>query len=175
MPLFDDVRRAEIRPKRQNEGGFAYTNTSARPGISAIRELLEAWFERLPEDAQADVRGRFRSGDDAQHKSAFFELYWHEMLRCSGYEVETHPAMPNADTNPDFLAHRHGTPQYYLEATLAMPPGDAAADRRFAALHDTLNRMDSPDFFVHVDYRGLPKANIRGRVIRERLERWLRD
>jgi hypothetical protein len=77
------------------------------------------WFEHLSADAQADVRGRIRSRDEAQHQSAFFELYWHELLRCSDFEVETHPQVPNVASNPDFLAHRDGEPQFYLEATLA--------------------------------------------------------
>src|SRR5271165_246212 len=175
MPLFDETARIETRPRRQNEGAFDYMNISARPGIAAIRELLEGWFERVPLMAKADVRSRFRSFDAAQHASAFFELYWHELLCRSGYEVEVHPTVPNAETNPDFLASRNGVALLYVEVTLAMPPGDAAADRRFAELHDTLDRMDSPDYFLHVEYRGSPQGNMRGRLIRERLERWLRD
>jgi hypothetical protein len=53
--------------------------------------------------AQADVRGRRRSRDNAQHESALFELYWHELLRSSGYEVEIHPTLAGLTTNPDFL------------------------------------------------------------------------
>jgi hypothetical protein len=173
MPLFDDFERLEVRPRRQNEGGFDYMNASARPGVEAIRQLLESWFEHLPPDAQADIRGRFRSRDEAQHQSAFFELYWHELLTCCAYQVEIHPALPDVATNPDFLTLRNRLPQFYLEATLAMPPGDAAADRRFAELHDTLDRMCSPDYFLEIEVRGSPTGNIRGRVIRERLERWL--
>ena len=78
-------------------------------------------------------------------------------------------------TNPDFLAIRNRLPQFYLEATLAMPPGGPAADHRFAELHDTLDRMCSPDYFLEIEVRGSPTGNIRGRVIRDRLERWLRD
>ena len=101
-------------------------------------------------------------------------MYWHELLCRIGYEVEIHPAVPNVETNPDFLASRNGVALFYVEATLAMPPRNTAADRRFAELHDTLDRMNSPDYFLHVEYRGSPQANIRGRLIRERLEHWLR-
>jgi hypothetical protein len=174
MLLFDDIARAEQRPRRQNEGGFDYLNTSARPGVSAIRSLLESWFEHLPDIAKSDVRGRFRSREDVQHRGAFFELYWHELLLRSGYEVEIHPPLPHAATNPDFLARRNKISRFYLEATLASPAReDCAADSRLAEFHDVLDRMESPDFFLHVEYRGSPKDNIRGRPLRERLERWL--
>src|SRR5712691_5350723 len=175
MPLFDQIARAEMRLRRQNEGSFSYLNSSARPGISAMRDLLENWFEHLPDNAKADVRGRFRSPEEVQHGSAFFELFWHELLVSSGYEVEVHPPVAGAATSPDFLARRNGDPQFYMEATLAMPPGDLAADARLAVLHDTLDRMDSPDFFLEIQYRGSPQGNLRGRELRERLERWMQQ
>jgi hypothetical protein len=56
-----------------------------------------------------------------------------------------------------------------------MRPGDPAADRRLAQLHDTLDRMDSPDYFLTFEYRGSPEDNIRGRALRERLGRWLQQ
>jgi len=58
MPLFDQLDHTDRRPKRQNEGGFDYMNASARPGIVAIRALLEEWFEQLPDAAKADIRER---------------------------------------------------------------------------------------------------------------------
>jgi hypothetical protein len=174
VPLFDEMVRREMRPRRENEGGFDYMNTSARPGIAAVRDLLEAWFDHLPDAAKADVRARFRSRDDIQHKGASYELFWHELLRASGYEVEVHPELVNVPTNPDFLARGiDQIPKFYLEATLTMRPGNASGDRRLAELQDTLNRMNSPDYFLDVEYRGTPMNNIRGRIIRERLEEWL--
>src|SRR5437016_5883053 len=127
MPLFDQMDRAETRPKMQNESNFAYMNTSARPGIVAVRNLLETWFDQLPEAARPDVRGRFRSVDDAQHQSAWYELFWHETLRRSGYNLEIHPRLNGVTTNPDFLAKFCNLPRFYFEATLAMPPGDPGA------------------------------------------------
>lgn len=173
MPLFDQVNRNETRPRRQNESSFDYMNSSARPGIAAIRDLLENWFEQWPDGAKADVSARLRSRDTVQHESAWLELFWHEVLRSSGYAVEIHPVVANVRTNPDFVARSNGTSNFYLEATLAMPPVDLAADRRLAELHDTLDRMNSPDYFIEVQYRGTPQDNIRGRIIREHLERWM--
>jgi len=174
MPLFDDLTRSDTRPKMQNEASFDYLNISARPGVCAERDLLEGWFEHLPTSAKADVRGRFRSSDEIQNQSAFFELFCHELLLRSGYEVETHPAVPNERTVPDFLAILGGSRQFYLEATLAAPAHEVAmADRRFAELHDTLNRMNSPDYFLTMECRGDPQGNMRGRNLRDRLEVWL--
>jgi hypothetical protein len=175
MPLFDLIDRNDRRLRLQNESSFDYLNVSARPGIVAIRELVERWFGRIPVDSQADIGARFRSRNEAQHKGAFFELFWHELLVRSGHQVAIHPAVPNARTSPDFLASSDGIPQFYLEATSAVPPEEnQAAERRIAQLHDTLNRMDSPDYFLAIQYRGDPQDNLPGRTLREQLERWLR-
>ena len=175
MSLFDEEIRTETRPRFYNEAIFDYLNYSARASVCAIREMLEGWYAHLPEATKADIRGRFRSGDSVQHQSSFFELFWHEFLLCCGYEVVIHPALSDVATNPDFLAIRDGAPQFYLEATLAMPSVNLAADKRLAALHDTLNRIDSPDYFLSIEYRGSPEGNIRGRHLREQLERWLKN
>lgn len=175
MPLFDDIVRTDRRPRGQNEGGFDYVNVSARPGIAAIREVLERWFVHLPDNAKADIRGRFRKRDETPHQSALYELFWHELLCASGYTIEVHPTLSDVPTTPDFLLKEAEIPRFYLEATLAMPPRDASTDPRLAELEDTLNRMDSPDYFVKVEFRGSPTGNIRGRLIRDRLARWLRQ
>jgi hypothetical protein len=175
MPLFDVIARNETRPRRENEALFDYMNTSARRGISAIRDLLEGWYDNFAATGKADVRSRFRSSDDAQHQGAFFELFWHELLLRSGYRVEVHPTLTDVTTRPDFLVRGDGLPQFYLEATIAMPPGDLSADRRLAEFHDTLNRTNCPDFFLSIEYRGSPSGDIRGRRLRHQLERWVSE
>ena len=40
-----------------------------------------------------------------------------------------------------------------------------------ATLHDTLNRVRSPEFFLDLSYDGLPSEPVPGRAIRERIER----
>src|SRR6266403_1721956 len=173
MRLFDDLARVESRPKRQNEASFDYLNGSARPCIAAIRLLFEDWFAHLPDTAKADLGARFRKREEISHQGAFFELLWHELLYQSGYEIEIHPRLPNGKT-PDFLASRAGVPQFYFEATLAAnSEAEQAAEKRIAELHDTLDRMDSPDYFLEMEYEGTPKDNIDGRAIRGALGKWL--
>jgi hypothetical protein len=173
MSLFDDLMRVETRPKRQNEASFDYLNRSARPGIAAIRFLFEDWFARLPDFGKANLRARFRKREEVSHQGAFFELFCHELLRRSSYEVELHPTLANGKA-PDFLVCRACVPQFYFEATLAAnSEADQAAERRIAVLHDTLDRMDSPDYFLDMEYEGTPEDNIDGHALRGALRRWL--
>jgi len=129
MPLFDQVARADRRPRRQNESSFDYMNTSARPGIGAIRNLLEKMVRSTAKKPRKPI---FGVGSAIAPCVAAVST------------LRSIPQSPDVSANPDFLAGRNGVSQFYLEVTLAMPAGDPAAGRRLAELHDTLDRMNSP-------------------------------
>ena len=175
MKLFDDITRTEQRPKRENEAVFAYCNISARRAVIAFRDLVEAWFQRYPQEVRKDLRARFRSPIDAQHRGAFFELYLHELLCSMGFECAIHPNMDRGTrTHPDFLISRNGQPCFYLEATSALPSQDETAkERMIAQLYDSLNKTESPNFFVAVELNGTPTTSPPGKRLRQELERWL--
>ena len=175
MPLFDQTVRTDLRLRRENESAFDYMNVSARPGIVAVRGLLEGWFAEVPRADARDIRSRFRSRTAVEHQGAFWELYLYTLLRRMGYGVQTHPALPNGvTTHPDFLATNPPDRAFYVEATQATPPRtDVAAERRISELYDSLNRMHSPNFFLEVQWRGNADTNIPGRQLRGDLEHWL--
>jgi hypothetical protein len=156
--LFDDIERTDKRSKNYSESTYRYYNQSARPGVAAMREMLERWFANFPEAGQAHLRGHFCSPIENQHQAAFFELYIHELLVRLGFAVEVHPAPGSVGTRPDYLATQEGTPKFYLEATLAgVPSADQqAAGSRTAVVYDAINTMESPNFFIKVEVRGTP-------------------
>src|SRR5919202_5698397 len=86
MRLFDTISHHDEGPPQFAEPEFICLNRSAKPDVSHIRELLEAWLSRYPTSVQTDLCGRFRSPDDTLHRSAFFELFLHELLLRLGYQ-----------------------------------------------------------------------------------------
>lgn len=40
--IFDDKKREDTSPKRNQEGEFAFLNRSDRPEIARVRELIES-------------------------------------------------------------------------------------------------------------------------------------
>ena len=64
----------------------------------------------------------------------------------------------------------------YVEATLAGIPKKAeqGAGSRVAQVYDVLNRMDSPDFFLHVEVNGAPSTPPPAARLRTEVEKWLR-
>lgn len=176
MTLFDPPAERHTRPKRHDEPAYAYMNTSAWKGIVACRVLLEEWFQRFPADAQTDVRERFRSSDDAQHQSAFFELYMHELMRGIGYDLEAHPQMPNGETrHPDFLVRKGQERIFYLECIVpSISPDKAGKQAMIDRVYATIDRIDSPNFFLSVETSGVPAKSPPAAKVGRALERWLR-
>jgi hypothetical protein len=74
---------------------------------------------------------------------------------------------------PDFLVET-GDGEFYLEARVASAADDLiTADRRRNRVYDSLNRLDSPNFFLWVDVEGEGTADPATRGLRGALEEWL--
>jgi hypothetical protein len=169
MRLFDEVDRHDEVPAQYVEPQFAYLNRSARVMFSRTRLVLEAWFSRYPVPERADLRARFRSKNDAQHRAAFFELFLHELLLRLGHSVTIHPSLSQATTRrSDFLVESQTGARFYMEAVLASDESkeDAAARARTNVVYDALDRLDSPNFFIGMELRGAPRTPPRAGPIR---------
>lgn len=172
--LFDDITREFKGPCGHTEPHFSYLNRSARPSMIRVRQLLESWFREYPLGAQSELEMRFRSLDDIQHRSAFFELYLHALLIRLGYQIRVHPVIPNCNNQPDFLVLRDRNPISYLEATLATGPSEeTASDKRKNVVYETIDKMNSPNFWVGVKVNSSSATAPPGRKWRSQLERWL--
>ena len=168
--LFDDIKRECQGPALYAEASFVYLNRSARYEAERIRTTLEEWFSRYPEgEIKKDVEGRFRSGDDAQYRFAFFELLLHELLFQLKCELEPHPIIEETTNRPDFLVKPNTGSQFYIEAAIVSDESDeeAAAQARVNAVYDALDRLDSPDFFIGIrQISGLAALQAPARQIR---------
>jgi hypothetical protein len=173
--LFDQNERAETRPKRERESDFAYLNSSARNIVAAARGVLEQWFESYPEAGKDDLCARLRSPDNAQHASAFGELYLHELFSQIGFRLEVHPDVNGTPNHPDFLVSENGVALFYLEGVVAGLPStkEAGAEARLANVFDRVNKMQIPGWFLHVEYRGTPETQPPVKELRRNFEQWL--
>lgn len=158
--LFDDIHRDYQGAARYSESQFTYLNRSARPEANLIRALLEAWFSRYPQAEAADIRARFRSRNDLQHYSAFFELFLHELLLKLGLHPQIHPTLPFIARHPDFLIESSNKKSFYMEVVVAsnMSEDEYAARARMDVVYDSINRLDSPNFFIGMDIQGVPQT-----------------
>jgi hypothetical protein len=175
MRLFDEGLRTELRHAKKSEPTYSYYNESARPGIVALREMLEHWFDRIPLQAKKDVRARFQSPLEFNHQGAFFELYLHELFTCLGFELQVGPPAIDRGTRPDFLVSERGVPRFYMEATIAglSSEADRGTAARKAAVYDAINTIESPNFFFYLQLYGAPQTVPRTRKLCRDLATWL--
>ena len=159
--LFDNIHRDSLGAARYSEPQFVYLDRSARPEAKLIRALLEDWFSHYPQSEAADLRARFRSSNDLQHHSAFFELFVHELLLKLGLHPQIHPALPQITTkHPDFLVESPSNKSFYMEAVVVanISEDEYAARARMNVVYDSINRLDSPNFFIGMDIQGAPQT-----------------
>lgn len=167
--LFSQIHRVDTGPSRHSESRFSYLDRSARPTMGRIRQVLERWWAEFPLAEQAELRKRIRSEDDRQHFAAVFELYIHQILLRTQHHVEIH-RQGDRGKCPDFLATASDCTSFVLEATVATETDQAqqGAEKRKNQLYDTINKLESPDYFLDLEMEGEPKTPIPG-------ERWLRE
>jgi hypothetical protein len=171
--VFDPVTRTDASPADHLETSFQFLNRVATDFWAQVRELVQEWLDRVPDDsAYRDLRGRLRA-DNAASWSAFLELYLHEMFRRAGYRVSSHPDIPSGSYHPDFLVEGQGE-SFYVEATMPGPTtnGLGRAQRR-AAFLDTIQGCRNRDFFLSLDRLVIGERPARGRHARALIERWL--
>jgi len=174
QPLFDEIDRTDPTPANHQESSYEFMNRIAGEYWEHPRMLMQQWLDHVQRDGDyIDLRQRFRSRDDEQFRSAFLELYIHEILLRAGYTVTIHPMMSDTTSRPDFLAERDDK-RLYVEAIVpgTNPAAKAAAQRR-AVLFDTVNQLGDPNFMLWLDHLvegSDPPAATR---LRTELRRWL--
>ncbi len=173
MTVFSAITRTNPSPASHGDSQFQFLDRVSGPYWDQVRDLIEDWFARLSHDAQADVRGRLQSKDDRQSKGAFFELYLHECLFRMGYTVTCHPEVDGTNRRPDFLAEKEGR-VIYFEARSASSSDEAVGrSARVNAVYESLDKLDSPNFFLWIDVAEQGDGPLRVRSLRGFLEKWL--
>jgi hypothetical protein len=175
LNLFSVGMRNRYGYRRHGESVFSYLDKSANAPVVAARDLLQGWFEHLPAESKADIRGRFQSKLERQHQGAFWELYLHEFLLKLRFAAMPHPPVPNTSTHPDFFVRGSGQDGAYVEAALAGLPSEEEekATARKNEVYDLINSIERPIFFLHLNANGSPKEPPKTKQLRMKLQQWL--
>ncbi len=112
--LFDQNPRGLGEKKPLSMPWFQYLNSSTLPSANIVRMTWETFFSNIGNSRKGELRGRFRSLRDQDHIAACFELYLHELMIRSGYEV-------TSCERPDFLVTNDSGDRFYLEACCVFP------------------------------------------------------
>lgn len=146
--LFDEKNRIDLDPSLHNENAFSYYDRSARSDVSKVRNLLNVWFKKYPDDEKAELKSRFKK----TFSSAFYELFLYELFRQQDFEITIHPEIQNSSKRPDFLLKKNEY-EIYIEAKEAKDKTEAeeALENRTNQLYDLINKIDSPNFLLNIE------------------------
>ena len=151
MKIFDDFLRVNTNIAFHDSSRFTFLNESAWPSTNYIREQIELWAKSFP--INPDFISRFRSIDDQQHKSAFFELIIFQLFKVQNFNIEVHKRSDLKSTRlPDFKITK-GTTCFYVECTLGSNPlVDPEAKRIKAQICDVVEKIPCYDYFINIDF-----------------------
>ena len=176
MSLFDDLPRSAMDFPHHTETAFAYLNRSGRLEAERVRILVNTWFSHYPQADHEPLAARFRSSIDDQHRSAFFELFLHELVLTHGHKVlAIEPALTHTAKSPDFLAESAEGQRFYLEAVLATGRShdDAAAQARLNQVLAAIDSTPSPSHFLDISPQGMPAAPVPINKLKRALLQWV--
>jgi len=173
--LFTDQNPTLLGFRRHAETDFGYMNSHADLPVKAARTIIEDWYKNYPADHREELARRFRSKRPSQHSGAFWELYLHELFLRMGYGIVVHAALLGTDNRPDFLLLKEGRPVAVVEARLAGVETDeeASVKQRQGELHDALDQVRSPNFFLQIDEVRTASQRPSFRQLTKDVEAWL--
>ena len=147
MKLFDQKKRTDLKPANHLDDDYDFYDRSAQPMFVKIRNLLNKWFDDYPKEDQVSLKAHFKN----DFQAAFFELFIHELFKKQGFKLKPHPKVEGTTKKPDFLVTSESD-EFYIEVKHAsdLSEQDESYEKRKALLYDEINRIESPDFFLHI-------------------------
>ena len=173
--LFTAADRIDASPRAQQESSYQFLDRVKGRFWDRVRDLLESWVSRYPPDGAADLVGRL-TADDIDFRSAFWELYLHELVLAHGAIAHCHPSVPGSSRRPDFLIEGFAEP-FYLEAKV-LEPGEvegAKARQRDEIWNGIDQRVRSEDFFLQVEIDTYGRSAVPISSLAESIEHWLHE
>jgi hypothetical protein len=148
IKIFDDTERDFLGPAENNESAYNFYNRSSRKDVSIIRDTLEKWFSRIPNEEKKNMKSSFvKKFDDT-----FYELFLHELFISNGFDVTIHPKLDHTLKRPDFLI-RKGELEIYVEAKISKDKTvkEEAQERMRNAFYDSINKTKSSNFMLAIE------------------------
>lgn len=171
--LFESYVRTDTSPSRFLEGSYAFLDRAAGPYWQQVRDVMADWLAHVPQRHRSDLRQRLANPVDQQFNGAYLELYLHEVFLRLGCNVEVHPEVAGP-RHPDFLVD-DGSQRFYLEARQILNQSDQhrARRNRQSAMYDSLQGVNSPNFFLRIDIREIGARDLPKRPLIHDVEAWL--
>ncbi|MEN8671706.1 hypothetical protein [Nocardioides sp.] len=172
MDVFTVRERTDRSPCRADETSFDFLDRTGSQFFSPVRDLVHRWVNALPVDDQPGVIGNLSKGDNHSFESAFWELYLHQLVKGSGFDVDIHPEVPGSTKHPDFLVR---APQpFYLEAvSVGTNRERVRSDRRLHDVEAVLDKTRVDGWTLSFNWERIGLQPLKATRLRDELLAWL--
>jgi hypothetical protein len=176
MIVFSEGERTREGPPKAGEPMFGYLDSSARSEAREAREVIESWIADYPESGLLRWLGDFRSNDNGQHVSAFFELFLVRFFQANGWTViEVEPEIEGVRGKPDLLIEGPDGLRVVVEAIV---PNDKADEQRgkeklIADIKDAINAVKIPNHYLMLEAIEAPTEAINKARLISALNAWI--
>ncbi|MFF0861381.1 hypothetical protein ACFYUV_06490 [Nonomuraea sp. NPDC003560] len=92
-----------------------------------------------------------------------------------GYTVTCHPEVDGINHRPDFRAEKDGGAVYVETRSASSSNVAVGADARVNTLYASLDKLDSPNFFLWINVERQGGGPLRARPLRSTPARWIDD
>lgn len=140
-----------------------------------VRAVMEGWLSRYPEVHRDGLVARLRSNIDEQHRSAFFELFIHELLIVNSFTImEIEPTLQHTTKKPDYLVQAPDGGRAYVECVIAWgkSPAETAATNRLNQALRAVDTYPCETHFLDLHVRGSPDSPVPINQMKAAMKAW---
>ena len=148
MELFENRPRSRKKQSKHREASYNFLNESSWDWVDYFRAVVNNWYSEFPDDKS--FYKQFTSSDDAQHASAFFELYMFTLCRKLGYNVKYHE--PVGSRKMDLTLEKEAT-KILSDCVLSGTPNlDQSIELIEKEIQDIIEDIDSPFYWISIHF-----------------------
>jgi len=114
-----------------------------------FKKQIEKWFENLPDSEKVHFLSRFKSKNDREHLSAFFELMWNQFFYEEKWKITPHPSISGVSGKVDFFIENTKQDFYFEVVTVFQ---DLEREKREKLIDELLNKINEIKhyFFISI-------------------------
>ena len=135
----EEKEKAEQLKRSWRTPLFASLLLDNRKEMVKFKRQIEKWFENLENNERKDFLNRFRSKNDREHLSAFFELMWNQFFYEENWKVIRHPLISGSNNKIDFYV-KNKKQNFYFEVVTVFQ--DSEREKKERLIDELLNKLN---------------------------------
>ena len=171
--VFSEQPQMHDRPGQDGESLYEFVAYSSRPQVIEYRNLIKDSISAYPATHREALEKRLKSKEDRQHRSAYFELFLHELLRGMCDRIEVEGKIENTSKQADFVLHYADGSAIEIEA-MSIHDTRFTSDPNIEKVNQWIREIKSADFEIRFKRRFV-NAKLSRTPSKRDIQKWVRE